>query len=226
MRDSIAVFSFLHMIIFAATLSYLTCRIIKYKVADEIKILSMLFFAFHPIMAMYSIYLTKDVLFGCIMAVLIMKLYDLVESKGVILENWQQCVQIAILFLLSSMLRNNGFYILMCMAVILFVMYRKYWKQILMIVGSVFMIYQCYQGPVFKMLGIEKQSFAEAASIPLQQVGYVIWKDGEMSEDDMAFLNKLMPLEKVKEVYEPGYTDPYKFDEEFNDHFLNKNIRL
>ena len=88
----------------------------------------------------FSIYLTKDVLFGCIMAVLIMKLYDLVESKGVILENWQQCVQIAILFLLSSMLRNNGFYILMCMAVILFVMYRKYWKQLLMIVGSVFMI--------------------------------------------------------------------------------------
>ena len=91
-----------------------------YKVADEVKILSMLFFAFHPIMAMYSIYLTKDVLFGCIMTILIMKLYDLVESKGVILENWQQCIQIAILFLLSSMLRNNGFYILMCVIVICF----------------------------------------------------------------------------------------------------------
>ena len=33
-----------------------------------------------------------------------------------------------------------------------------------------------------------------------------------------------MPVEKVKEVYQPGYTDPYKFDEEFNDTFLNDNV--
>ena len=32
-----------------------------------------------------------------------------------------------------------------------------------------------------------------------------------------------MPVEKVKEVYQPGYTDMYKFDEEFNDAFLNEN---
>lgn len=224
LRASLAVFSFLHMLAFAAILGCLTCRILRYRVAKEIKGLSVLFFALHPIMAMYSIYLTKDVLFGGILVLLILKLYDVVESQGELLGKWQQCLQLSTLFLLSAMLRNNGFYILLCMSVVLLVRYRKYWKQLLLVVGSVFVIYQIYQGPVFRALGIEKQSFAEAASVPLQQIGYVIWQGGEISEEDAVFLNELMPLAKVKEVYEPGYTDPYKFDEEFNDEFLNENV--
>ena len=85
-------------------------------------------------------------------------------------------------------------------------------------------LFQIWQGPVFKAIGIEKQSFAEAASVPLQQIGYVLWEGETFSEEDMAFLEELMPIEKVKEVYQPGYTDPYKFDETFNDDFLNDHV--
>ena len=81
-----------------------------------------------------------------------------------------------------------------------------------------------WYGPVFHAIGIEKQSFAEAASVPLQQVGYVLWEGKEFEAEDMEFLEALMPVEKVKEVYQPGYTDPYKFDEAFDDTFLNENV--
>lgn len=224
LTGSVAVFSFLQMMAVAAVLAYLTLRILRTRVHIICKIFAVGMFAFHPFVGMYSIYLSKDVLFSVIMVLLCMKLYDVMNGKGELLAKPVECVKLSVLFLLSSMLRNNGMYIAIVMAVIFLFLYKNYWKQILILFVCAIGLFQIWQGPVFKAMGIEKQSFAEAASVPLQQIGYVLWEGDTFSEKDMAFLEELMPIEKVKEVYQPGYTDPYKFDEEFNDKFLNDNV--
>ncbi len=221
---SMGVFTFIQMVSLAATLAYLGSRICKMKVVWLCKAFAVLMFALHPFVGMYSVYVTKDVYFSQIMIFLCLKIYDVIKNKGEALARPKECVKLAVLFLLSCMLRNNGMYISVLMAVIFLFLYRKYWKQILIIFVCVIGLFKLWQGPVFKSLDIDKQSFAEAASVPLQQIGYVLWEGKEFSEEDMAFLEELMPIEKVKEVYQPGYTDPYKFDEEFNDDFLNDNV--
>lgn len=224
MTGSVAVFSFLQMMAVAGALAYLTLRILRTRVHAICKLFAVGMFALHPFVGMYSIYLSKDVLFSVIMVLLSMKLYDVISEKGELLAKKAECVKLSVLFLLSSMLRNNGMYIAIIMAVIFLFLYKKYWKQILILFVCAIGLFQIWQGPVFKAIGIEKQSFAEAASVPLQQIGYVLWEGKAFSEEDMVFLEELMPVEKVKEVYQPGYTDPYKFDEAFNDDFLNDNV--
>lgn len=221
---SVGVFSFLQMVSLAAVLAYMTVRICKTRVVWPVKVLTVLMCAFHPFMGMYSIYLTKDVIFAEIMVLLCLKIYDVVKGNGEAFGRPLECVKLAVLFLLSTMLRNNGIYIAVVMAVIFLLLYKRFWKQILIVFVCVIGLFRIWYGPVFTAIGIEKQSFAEAASVPLQQVGYVLWEDKEFNVEDMAFLETLMPVEKVKEVYEPGYTDPYKFDEEFDDEFLNENV--
>ena len=221
---SLGVFTFIQMVSLAASLAYLGNRICKMKVVWPCKAFAVLMFALHPFVGMYSIYVTKDVYFSEIMIFLCLKIYDVIRNKGEDLKSPKECVKLAVLFLLSCMLRNNGMYISILMAVIFLILYRKYWKQILIIFVCVIGLFKVWQGPVFKSLDIDKQSFAEAASVPLQQIGYVLWEGEEFSEEDMAFLEELMPVEKVKEVYQPGFTDPYKFDEAFNDDFLNDNV--
>lgn len=221
---SVGVFSFLQMVSLAAVLAYLTVRICRTKVVWPVKAFAVLICAFHPFMGMYSVYLTKDVIFAEIMVLLCLTIYDVVKGDGEAFSRPLACVKIAVLFLLSTMLRNNGIYIAVVMAVIFLLLYRRYWKQILIVFVCVIGLFRIWYGPVFAAIGIEKQSFAEAASVPLQQVGYVLWEGKEFDADDMAFLDTLMPTQKVKEVYVPGYTDPYKFDEEFNDDFLNENV--
>jgi len=221
---SVGIFSFLQMISFAAVLAYVTMRICKMKVVWPVKVFAVLMCAFHPFMGMYSIYLSKDVIFSEIMLLLCLKIYDLIKEDGKPLGVPLECVKLAVLFLLSTMLRNNGIYIAIVMALVFLVLYRRYWKQILIVFVCVIGLFRIWYGPVFEAIGIEKQSFAEAASVPLQQVGYVLWEGKEFDTEDMAFLETLMPVEKVKEVYEPGYTDPYKFNEEFDDAFLNENV--
>ncbi len=224
LTGSIGVFSFLQMLSLAAVMAYVTVRIFKLKTPVLCKVFAVGMFAFHPFMGMYSIYLTKDVIFAEIMVILCLKIYDVISVKGETLAKPSECVKLALLFMGTCMLRNNGLYIAIIMAVIFLVLYKKYWKQILLIFVCVIGLFKIWQGPVFTAIGIEKQSFAEAASVPLQQVGYVLWEGGTFSDEDMVFLEELMPAEKVKEVYQPGYTDPYKFDEDFNDTFLNDNV--
>ena len=221
---SVGVFSFLQMVSLAAVLAYLTVRICRTKVVWPVKAFAVLMCAFHPFMGMYSVYLTKDVVFAEIMVLLCLTIYDVVKGDGEAFGRPLECVKIAVLFLLSTMLRNNGIYIAVVMAVIFLLLYRRFWKQILLVFVCVIGLFRIWYGPVFTAIGIEKQSFAEAASVPLQQVGYVLWEGKEFDAEDMAFLEELMPTQKVKEVYQPGYTDPYKFDEEFNDEFLNENV--
>ncbi len=221
---SVGIFSFLQMISLAAVLAYMTVRICKTSVVWPVKAFAVLMCAFHPFMGMYSIYLTKDVVFAEIMVLLCLTIYDVVKGNGEAFGRPLECVKLAVLFLLSTMLRNNGIYIAVVMAVVFLLLYKRFWKQILLVFVCVIGLFRIWYGPVFTAIGIEKQSFAEAASVPLQQVGYVLWEGKEFDADDMAFLETLMPVEKVKEVYQPGYTDPYKFDEEFDDEFLNDNV--
>lgn len=220
---SMGIFSFLHMLIFALVLSYFLYWMYRRGVKKQWVILSFLFLAFHPIVAMYSIYLTKDVLFSCAVLLLVLKIYEIVETNGQLLQKRGECVYLAIICLLTIFLRNNGTYMVAALALCLLAGYRVSWKQLVTVFGSVFIVTALVKVSVFGGLGIEKQEFAESASIPLQQIGYVIANDGEISNEDRAFLEELMPISKVKEVYEPGYTDPYKFDEEFNDAFLNEH---
>ena len=220
---SLAVFTFLHMLVIAGMLSYFTIWMYQ-RISNRVCRAGIFcFFAFHPIVAMYSMYITKDVMFSTILLIFTIKLYELVESKGKWLEERKQCVCLSVLSILTALLRNNGLYIILVLFLVLLITYRRYYKQLLLILFSVLVLTGIYKGPIFHALGIEKESFAEAASIPLQQIGYVIWEDGEISKEDGDFLEELMPLSKVKQVYDPGYTDPYKFDEEFNDDFLNQN---
>ena len=221
---SVGIISFLQMVSFAAVLAYLASRICKMKVVWPVKVFAVLMCAFHPFMGMYSVYLTKDVVFAEIMVLLCLKIYDLIKSEGIVLGKPAECVKLAVLFLLSTMLRNNGIYIAVVMAFIFLVLYRRYWKRILVMFVCVIGLFRIWYGPVFTAIGIEKQSFAEAASVPLQQIGYVLREGKEFGAEDMEFLETLMPVEKVREVYQPGYTDPYKFDEEFDDAFLNENV--
>ena len=223
LTGSVAVISFIQMLALAAALAWFTLRIFKINVHGYVKGFSVLFFAFHPFVGMYSVYLTKDVYFSIIMLFLLVKLYDVIEGRGELLAKPSECVKISGLFLIASMLRNNAMYIAIVMAVIFLFLYKKYRKQILLIFICAIGLFQVWKGPVFKAMNIEMQSFAESAAIPLQQVGYVLWEGGTFSEEDMAFLEELMPAEKVKEVYTPGLVDNYKFDEAFDDAFLNEN---
>lgn len=223
LQFAVGAVTFVQMILFAAMLSYMAVWLYKKGIGNIGYGLTVAFVALNPVIALFSVYITKDVLFGGIFLLYILKLYDLVESKGEMLGTTKGISSFLALNLLVVFLRNNGIYITVVMLVVTAIIYRNVWKRVLVCMASILVLYGLVKGPVFNALEITEGSFAEALSVPLQQVAHTICDNGEIGEEDVAFLEQLMPLERVREVYRPGYTDPYKFDEEFNDEFLNEN---
>lgn len=218
----------LQMIMLAVTLAFIIAWMHIKGVSKSIRYICVGFYALHPIMAMYTIYLTKDISFACVVSLLVLFLMDFIPYVLKCNEKKEKVpgfyfAILGILSLLSILTRNNGTFIVAGLAIVMLVVFRKYWKQILITFAVVFIVNAIYKGPVWNALGIEKQSFAESASIPLSQVAYTIYTDGDIEGENKEYLERLMPFEKVKEEFEPGYTDSYKFSESFNKQMLDDN---
>ena len=213
---SMSIFTILHMLAVIVTESCVVRRCMEKD--TEWGIVTLLFFALHPVCPMFALYLSKDVLFSCALVMLVMTLSDLDGGNSV-----KGIVRLAVCALMTMLLRNNGLLIVAVLAVVLPLVYRKNWKKALMATLIPIAIFMGFRTVSYSLLDIEPESFAESASIPLQQVGYVLANSdtSKIAEEDLEFLDRIMPVSRVKEVYDLGYTDEYKFDASFDDEFFN-----
>lgn len=231
---SLGIFTAIHMILECMTLSYISCRIIGYEKETGSKgyigVASAVFFAIHPIVAMYSMYITKDVLFSCAVALLVIKLLDIgreTDDKGIIKTSYS--VKLCVLMLLTMLLRNNGTLIVFGTGIVMCLCYKKQLLKVLLPLVISMAAFFAFKNIAYRALDIKPESFAESASVPLQQVGYVIKEhtdeeiEAVLTDEEYGILCKVMPLAKVREVYELGYTDSYKFDKDFDDEFFNEH---
>ncbi|MBR6238172.1 MAG: hypothetical protein IKQ83_03905, partial [Lachnospiraceae bacterium] len=231
---SLGIFTAIHMILESMTLSYISCRIFGYEKESGSKgymgVVSAVFFAIHPIVAMYSMYITKDVLFSCAVALLVIKLLDIgreTDDKGNIKNSYS--IKLCVLMLLTMLLRNNGTLIVFGIGIVMCLCYKKQFLKVLLPLVISMAAFFAFKNIAYRALDIKPESFAESASVPLQQVGYVIKEhtdeeiEAVLTDEEYGILCKVMPLAKVREVYELGYTDSYKFDKDFDDEFFNEH---
>ncbi len=220
------VMAFCQMLILSAVLS-LVLIWLEYRHAKRGFIYVCLgFFALHPIVAMYSIYITKDVLFACIVVLLTLLLLDTcraVHDNDEHLQHRSVWVMLTVLSVLTIISRNNGIFMIGALAVCMLVLMKQYRKQILIAFIIVFSLNGLYKHAFWPAMGIEKQSFVEAASIPLTQIAYTIYTDGNTNTEDREYLESIMPFEDVKKEFAPGYVDTYKFSESFNSDIIDKD---
>lgn len=222
LNGAMGIFCMLHMLLFALLLSYFCIWLVRRNANSHLFYVSVLYFALNPVIALYSVYITKDVLFSGCLLFFVLCLDEIVGSKGEKLKTGSFLYKLGISGLLVIFLRNNGIFIVVGTLFCFLIVYKKMWKRFAVLLLCTLFVNGVIKGPVFSVLRIPESSFAESMSIPLQQVAQTICDDGEMSKETEDYLSRLLSLETVKEVYSPGYTDPYKFHEDFDDAYLNQ----
>lgn len=198
------------MILLALVLSLVLVWLEKRNVLKGFIYTSFAFFCVHPIVAMYAIYLTKDVPFAMSVILLVLCLYDTCTS------NKPRYIALAVLSFLVIITRNNGAFMVGAMVILLLVFLKEHRKQLLITFLIVFAINALYKNVLWPAVGIEKQSFVESASIPLTQIAYTIYTDGTIEPEYRDYLESIMPFDEVKKDFLPGYVDTYKFDDSFD----------
>ena len=221
LESGIAIFSLLQMGILALTLSYCLEWMREKRIQLAIRVCSFLFFGFSPLIGMYSITMWKDILFSCWVLLLVMILYDIV-SKGSpsCIMGRSVLLKILLLCILIAFNRNNGIYIVTSVLLVLLIYGRTMWKKLIPVFGGVIAVIVLIQGPGYNAMHILKGSFAEAVGVPLQQIAYTVKNDGEVTEEQKQFLEQIMPLDEMKEAYDPTSSNGVKFHDDFNNEFL------
>ena len=216
----VALFSLFQMTCLAATLAYVTWWLYRRGgVPPWFVVATAAFFALNPIIPRYAITMWKDILFSAVLLLFILALFDLVRSNSALRTHKSWLVRFIALTLGVFFLRSNGIYILLATFAIGLIFYQPLRKFCLMFLVGTLVVSICWSG-IISLTGIKSGSFAESVGIPLQQLG-AAFSYGNYNDTDVDKMEDFIPLDELKTGYDKTLADGIKFNEAFNDEYLN-----
>lgn len=222
----IELFTVFQIIAMAITLAYFIYWLYQKKVSTKYLVITTLFFSFCRLIPLYAVSLWKDTPFCIALFWYILFIAETILQNGKNLEKMRNVFLYIILLILVAFLRSNGIYIAILTTFILILIYRKNIIKKLkkFTISSIItiMLIWIIQGPIYNYYGLSTE-FVENLGVPVQQICYVVAKDGNITEEQKEFINKLCPIDVIKENYTPCIVDSIKWNEEFNGKFLEEN---
>jgi hypothetical protein len=224
-RIAVFCYSVIQLMLMAAAVVFAVC-FIRHS-SKRLAAGAVLWYALFPMFALYSIYMTKDVLYTCALAAMTIAVVQYIT----VCKNTHLCtgrkvwniIAISILALLSMMLRSNGRYVVITYIVIVLVVSRR--KEILAVL-AVCVLCSVLQKPIFDRLGIAPTEIEESLGLPINQIANTIVHDRDFSEEELELISAVMPIEQIRENYWKLYSDPIKFSSDFHRDPIQQNKRI
>lgn len=219
MINATAFFTIIQMFFMAFVFTFCIKYLYERGLKKSFCIILFVCFALSPLHAYYSITLWKDVVFGCMILLLTISVFELIRT------DFKPKIRYIFLFIISTLgvlfFRNNGIYIYILLVpfLILITKYNKILFRCLYIL--LLGIYFIVKGPIYDMIGVNPTATVESFSIPLQQIARTLVVENNIKEKDLKTIKKYINVSEIRESYSSYISDPIK-GITYNDK-LNKN---
>lgn len=166
------------------------------------------FYTLCPIFNLYKVTFLKDVPFSLLLLMWVPILFDTWETKGENLKDLKTSI-LCCLYLALSLMRGNGIYISIFVLICMLVVARKMWKRLSIYALALVVAFSGIS--IFEScLGV-KHLFKETVGIPLQQIAATVCLDGEITQEQAEFIDQVLPIDFIKEKYDPYTSVPLKW---------------
>lgn len=181
---------------------------------------SVAYFCAVPLFGNYSIVMWKDPWFSAVLILLTIFLYDNVVIDRERFFCKRSLITYAVLAVLICLLRNNGIYIVGFISIVLLFIYRHSIKKICagILIPLVFVL--VVTGPAYKTFFSAENVFVESVGIPLQQMARTVVMGGQITEEQKAVLDAILPIQEYNNLYSPFIVDPIKWSANFDNEYL------
>ncbi len=203
----IATYTLFQMLILAFVFEYVLRFLKEKNVCGLLRFAGFIFYALSPVIQLFSVSATKDVLFSAAAILFLISIIRLMEQENNFWDkkSWQ------LLFVISALgtmiFRNNGLYIVILMLILIAFYIKKTKKSYLKMCGYIVCVYMTYIGPFYNVLGVTGGGIEEMLSVPIQQVARVHFYEKEsIDEDDLELLYSVLPKEYLDD-YRPTVSD-------------------
>lgn len=206
----IATYTFVQMTAMALIFSYLIYTLYRQGVKTGWCIGVLAYFALVPFHAMYSITMWKDILFGGVVLLFVISIWKLLTKYRNGESIWTTLPMFAITGIFVSLLRTNGFLAFLLCIPFVVIMLRRHWLPVLASAIVSVIVVLTVLGPVMSAFKVIPVDTVEALSVPLQHISRIIVDDKPLTAEQTELIEKLAPVEEIKEVYRPYISDPVK----------------
>ena len=204
---AVATYSVFQIIFTSFCFSYAVSTLARMKIPTWILTLSILFFVFMPYHIIYAITMWKDIMFGCLVLLLVTAFFRCIYNIG---HPQFDHLLLAFSCLGICLFRSNGFFVFAIITLAFVILWKAKNKQILMIFVSILIISFIMKHPVLTELGIAQPDTIESLSIPAQQIARVV-KDGKpLNEREFELLDNVIDIGQIPKEYIAYFSDPIK----------------
>lgn len=195
----------------------LICAIMFYMIMKFINskkwlvIATFCYFALFPVISLFAISMTKDVLFSLALALCILQLYEMYSDKESFWDKPSKPVKLIITTVVMCLLRNNGIYAVFLFAICSILLKGISRKKNLLLFGIIFALYLLISNGLMLALHAEKGNKREAFHVPMQQLARVYCEHGEdaFDEEQLELLYRAIPGDAIV-AYSPVFADEIK----------------
>lgn len=212
----IACYMVVQMMVVSGAFTYLLSFMRKRKVSKAVRLLSLFYFAFFPVIVMFTLCSAKDALFTAALLLLLLALLDMGSDE----EEFFASKSKKIFFILSAvammLFRKNGVYAFAVMVPILLLYQKKNLKNLVVLLAVIFLSYFVINTGLTAVFHAESGENQEILTVPIQQLARTYKFNREVfAEEDIAALHEILPEEALV-LYNPKLSDPVKV------HFQNE----
>ncbi len=186
--------SLCQMTVCAGFFSYFICYIRKLNGKKWLGIAAFCYYAFFPVIAMFTMSTTKDVVCSLLLQMCALFFYDISFRKSNMLTSRKQAILFVVFFALCCLFRKNVVYaavvLLLCVVIVL----RKKTKRLSLLLACGILVYFLVNSCLFTVLNAYNSSMAEAFSVPFQQMARLYHEEGEeaFTEEELAQLDAVI----------------------------------
>lgn len=211
--DAALIYSLFQMIVLSFCFTYVLKYLIDKKINNIIVIIAFVFFSVNPVMAIFSITTTKDVLFAGVFVVTTVEALKAITNPEKFWEKKYKIVILIALITICCLLRNNAIYALILSVPFTIFGMRKYWKRVCIVLLTSILCFYIINNPIYHCIGIKDGPTSEMMSIPMQQISRtVVNRDQELTSKDKKTINYFVPYKKIKEWYKKDSADLVKWN--------------
>lgn len=199
------------MIIMSGVLAQILSFLIKKKISNWLILITFLFVTINPVVAIFSIEVTKDVYFAIFFALVTIEMIKMVGNPEKYCKSPKNWIIFTFDLLFVCLFRNNAIYVYILSALCAVVILRNFWKKILLLFAVPIMLFFLVNSVLYTSLGIENGSSGEMLSIPIQQIANVVVQNKDtISQDMREKIEVYLPYDEINGSYNPRFADPVK----------------
>ncbi len=221
-NKGVALYTIFQMFVMANAFALITTYISRKNTPLIIRILTLLYYMFYPINALFSITMWKDILFAGFIPLYAIITFEMLFNTESFFNSKKKIIIYIVFSILVMFLRNNGVYIvILTMPFVLYFM-RKRWEKTIKIFTIILILFFIIKIAIFMIFDVKKGSVGEMLSVPLQQIVRVKkYHKEELDEEIQQRIDNFFKCKDIEEKYNPVLSDPVKA--ELNNEYFDSN---